>query len=461
MGGVTGRLRRWRDAARVYRDPRMLRILLLGFASGLPYLITGSTLSLWLKEYGISLGAIGLFSLVAVPYSFKFLWAPLIDRLPLPFLTRRFGRRRGWLLLIQAGLVAAILAMGRLDPAHQTAAIAAAAVVVAFLAASQDIVIDAYRVELLDRPQQGAGAAVAVMGYRVGMLVSGAGALAVAQFLGWWAAFVMMAAAVGLGMLTTLVSPEPTAPSSAATREREERGRAYLTRWPGLPAWTRQPLAWLYGAVVCPFADFTARKAWLAILLFVMLYRFDFSLVGVMANPFYIAMGYSKLEIAAVSKIFGLIATLSGSVVGGMLVAGLGMKRALLIAGILQGLSNLMFAALAVVGHSVPMLTLTIAVENLAGGMAGTVLVAYVSSLCNTAYTGTQYALLMSCASFARTVLSSPAGFLAERLGWVGFFIVATVAALPALLILVWLWRRSALVAAVEHAPAANGVGRG
>jgi PAT family beta-lactamase induction signal transducer AmpG len=247
-------------------------------------------------------------------------------------------------------------------------------------------------------------------------------------------------------MLTILLSPEPPFTVSAATRQREERGLAALARR-RVPRWLERPLAWVYGAVVCPFADFASRPAWLVVLVFVMLYRFDFSLVGVMANPFYLAMGFTKLEIAAVSKIFGLAATLTGGFIGGGMVSALGMKRALLVAGILQGLSNLMFAGQAVVGHSIPMLTATIAIENLCGGMAGTVLVAYVSSLCNTAYTGTQYALLMSCASFARTVLSSPAGFLAERLGWVLFYVMATATAIPALGLLFWLMRKGSFAA--------------
>jgi PAT family beta-lactamase induction signal transducer AmpG len=454
--GVPRLARRWLESLGVYRDPRNFRLLLLNISCGVPYLVTASTLSLWLKEYGISLAAIGLFSLVAVPYSLKFVWAPLVDRLPLPWLTRRLGRRRSWMLLAQVGLVAAILVMGSLDPGRQVGAVAAAALVVAFLAATQDIVVDAYRVEVLEPEQQGAGAGVAVLGYRLGMLISGAGALAIAQLMSWHAAFVMMAGVMGLGMMTALLSPEPARRTTAAAQAREARGAAYLAARPAVPLWLRRPLAWAYAAVVCPFADFMSRPGWVIILLFVMLYRFDFSLAGVMANPFYIAVGFTKLEIAAVSKIFGLVATIAGALLGGVLVPRLGLYRALLLAGILQGLSNLMFVAQAVVGHSVPLLTLTIAIDNLSGGMAGAVLVAYVSSLCNPAYTGTQYALLMSFASFARTVLCSPAGVLAEWLGWAGFYLLATAAALPGLALLAWLMHR-ATAAAPPSAAVATG----
>lgn len=411
----------WLAAARVYLEPRVLLVMTLGFSSGLPLLLTLSTLSIWLAESGVSKTTIGLFALVGAPYTFKFLWAPLIDRVRLPGLTRLLGRRRGWGVLIQGLLAAAIVALGATDPAVDPWATALCAVLVAFLSASQDIVLDALRIELLEEDRQGAGAAVYVMGYRLGMLAAGAGALFLAEALPWFLVHVAMAALLAVGVLAVLCSPEPT-----ETEAPRSRGVA----------------AWLYDAVIAPFADFVRRRGWLAIVAFVALYKFGDSLAGVMANPFYLEMGFSKAEIAGVSKIFGLWATLIGGALGGLIVARLGILRSLFICGFLQMFSNLLFAVQALVGHNLAMLTLVIAVENVSGGMGTAAFVAYLSALCNVAYTATQYALFSAFMSFARTVLSSPGGALAEQLGWVWFFGLTTFAAIPGLLLLGWLGLR-------------------
>lgn len=412
----------WLAAARVYLEPRVLLVLALGFSSGLPLLLTLSTLSVWLAEEGVSKTAIGLFALVGAPYTFKFLWAPLIDRARAPILSRLLGRRRGWAALIQLALAGAILALGATHPSADPFATALAAVVVAFLSASQDVVLDALRIELLEERQQGAGAAVYVMGYRLGMLAAGAGALFLAEALPWFWVHAAIAALMVVGLVATLLSPEPTeAPAPAAGRRFDQ---------------------WLYDSVVAPFADFLRRPGWLSILAFVALYKFGDSLAGVMANPFYLEMGFTKAEIAGVSKIFGLWATLIGGALGGLAVARLGILRSLFLCGLLQMLSNLLFAAQALAGHDIALLTLVIAVENVAGGMGTAAFVAYLSALCNVAYTATQYALLSSFMSFARTTLSSSGGALAEALGWVWFFGLTTLAAAPGLLLLVWLGAR-------------------
>jgi PAT family beta-lactamase induction signal transducer AmpG len=427
-GRPTARWRKLSQAGAVYRDRRVLAILFLGFASGLPLALTLGTLTFWLAEAGIDKTAIGLFALVGIAYGWKFVWAPVIDRVPLPLLTRLFGRRRGWILVCQLALIASILALGATDPAASLLATAALAVLVAFCSASQDIVIDAYRVELLEERQQGAGAAVIVIGYRIAMLASGAGALLIADRAGWFAAYTAMAALMLVGIATVLLSPEPEA--SALVRPAERRALAEQLR----------------EAVIEPFAEFLRRNGLVTaavILLFIMFYKLGDALLGVMTNPFYVELGFSATEVGSVVKTFGLFATLAGGLLGGMLINARGILPALWVCAILQMASNLMFAAQAQVGHSVPFLTLTIGLENLAGGMGTAAFVAFLSSLCNVHYTATQYALLTSFMAQTRTVLASGGGALAESMDWVSFFLLTTAAAAPALVLLWWLSRRT------------------
>jgi PAT family beta-lactamase induction signal transducer AmpG len=419
----------WFDSLRIYREPRMLAVLFMGFSSGLPLPLTFGTLSFWLAETGISRTSIGLFALIGISYSFKFVWSPFIDRLPLPWITRAFGRRRGWALTLQALLAVAILVLGFSDPRTEPGIVALCAVIVAFLSASQDIVIDAYRIELLKPEEQGAGAAATQWGYRFGMIASTAGALFLAEFGGWTVAFAAMAALMGVGMLTVLFTREP------------EGSAAALAPMPGDTA-TERVLAWIQRAVVAPFADFMTRPGWVAILVFVVLYKFGDALAGVMANPFYVAMGFTKLEVASISKVFGVVATLAGLAVGGITVYRLGMYQALLACGVLQAISNLMYAAQSVVGHDIGMLTVTIGIENFTGGMGSAAFVAYRSSLCNVAFTATQYALLSSLATVGRTTLSASGGWLSDQLDWVSFFAVTTAAAIPGILMVLWLMRK-------------------
>ena len=429
----------WRAALGVYLEPRVVAILCLGFSSGLPLLLTGATLSIWLAESNVEKTTIGLFALVGLPYSIKFLWAPLMDRLALPWITAAFGRRRGWALVTQAVLMAGIVGLGGSDPATAPAATAFWALFVAFASASQDVIVDAYRVELLEERQFGAGAAMMVGGYRVAMLLAGAGALFLAEAVPWSLVYAAMAALILVGVVTVLLTAEP---ESVVRPGHEGRALAWLERRVQLSGWRREAAAWLYGAVVAPFADYMRRPRWLVILIFIVLYKFGDSLAGVMAGPFYVELGFSKAEIASVSKLFGFAATMGGAVVGGVMVARFGIMHSLLWAGLLQMLSNLMFAAQALVGHDVAFLALTIGIENAAGGMGTAAFVAYLSALCNAAYTATQYALLSSFMAFARTTLSSSGGWLAELSGWVGFFLLTTLAALPGLLLLYWLLRR-------------------
>lgn len=385
---------------------------------------------------------IGLFALMGTPYTFKFLWSPLVDRMPVPYLTRLLGRRRGWAIITQLALIATIAGLGATDPAVHPGLTAVFAIVVAFWSATQDIVIDAYRVEILEERQFGAGAATIVLGYRIGMLVSGAGALYMATYVGWFATYVAMAAFMAVGIVTVLVNPEPMVRKSRQSLEQERRIEAYLQARPHLKGKKAKALAWIYGAVISPFAEFMARRGWLVVLLFILLYKFGDALAGVMGNPFYVELGFTKIQIANISKVFGLAATIIGGVIGGVIVDRIGILKSLLVCGILQMLSNLMFAVLAMVGNDPFVLSLTIAVENLSGGMGTAAFVAYLSSLCNIAYTATQYALLTSFMAFGRTLLSSSGGWLADNMDWISFFIVTTGAAIPGLLLLLWIARR-------------------
>ena len=431
----------WLQSAKVYLDRRVITVLFLGFSSGLPILLVYSTLSAWLSEAGVSKTAIGLFSWASIAYGFKYLWSPLVDRMPLPLLTNMLGQRRAWMILSQFAVIAAMLGLGSTDPASKLWLVAVWAVVLAFASATQDIVIDAYRVEILDIDQLGAGAGNIVLGYRIGMVAAGGGALVVADFAGWFWAYAAMAGLMGIGVITVLMSPEPKRVQTEESRQLEERGVAFMERHAHLPKKLQELSAWIYKAVICPFADFMTRPNWIVILLFIAFYKYGDALLGVMANPFYLEIGFSKTEIGVISKSYGVLMTIAGGLIGGIMVVRWGILRALLFCGVLQGLSNLIFAVQAYVGYSVPMLTVTISVENITGGMGTAAFVAYLSSLCNLAYTATQYALVSSFMAFARTIFASGGGWLADNVDWVSYFIITTGAALPGLALLIWMMR--------------------
>ncbi len=430
MTPAAGARRGWREALSVYRDRRLLVIVLMGFSSGLPLLLTLSTLSYWLARVGVDKTSIGLFALVGLPYTVKFAWAPIIDHVRLPWLSRRFGRRRGWALATQGALVVAIAALGATDPATDPWWTAAAAFAIAVFSASQDIAIDAYRIEILEDFEQGAGAAGTQFGYRIGLLVAGAGALALSDFLAWSWVFALLAACVLVGVVAVLIAPEPD------TGYRQPGADAAPDR-----PWTEAMREWLEVAVVEPFLDILRRRAWLAILGFVLLYKFGDAIGGVMANPFYVELGFTGVEVAGITKVFGLVATLAGIFAGGALVARLGILKALVVGGILQAATNLLFAVQAVLGHDIAMLAVSIGADNFTGGLGSAAFVAYLSSLCNPTFTGTQYALLTSFMAAGRTVLSAGGGWLADHLDWVTFFVTTTVLAVPGLLLLLYLIR--------------------
>ncbi|MCS6890866.1 MAG: MFS transporter [Rhodovarius sp.] len=413
----------------LWRDRRFLILLMLGFSAGVPLPLTGFVLRQWFAESGLSLAAIGFTAWIGLAYSFKFVWAPLLDQLR-PGPLARFGQRRGWLLLIQPALMLAILAMGQTDPVRAATLTVAIAVAIAFLSASQDIVIDAWRIEMLAEREQGYGLAMYVWGYRGALLMSNAVGLSLVGVLGWGGMFAYAAGLVLVGLLGVALGRE-------AAREP-----------PAALGW----LARINAGVVQPFADFLRRRHWAAILAFVCLFKLGEALAGIMTAPFYREIGFTRGEVAAVSGGFGLFATLAGALAGGWFVARAGTGRALIVTGLFQMLSNLMYVWLWHVGHSLPALTTQVFVENFTDGLADAAFLTYLSALTSRAFTATQYALLSSLASVPLRLLGGVGGGLAAALGWAWFFVATTFAALPALLIMLWLLRR---LPPADTAPAA------
>lgn len=417
----------------IYAEPRVLAVLLLGFSSGLPLALTGQTLVVWMRETGVSLEVVGLFGAVGLPYTLKFLWAPVFDAVNVPLLGRWLGRRRAWLVTTQAALVAALIALGTNDPAANLELTALLAFIVAFCSASQDVVIDAFRVESLEESRLAAGMANYVAGYRVALLVATAGAFEFAALMqnsgfegdaGWTLTYAALAMLLLTGTATALLSKEP-ADGHAAARASMSFGERFVD------------------AVINPFADFMTRPGWLLVLLFVVLFKFGDALAGAMTAPFVLDLGFDKTDYGRVVKLFGFAATLLGGFAGGALYAYLGPLRGLWLAGLVQMVSNLLFVWQAQMGEVMWALVVTIGGENFTGGFATVVFVAYISGLCrNRAYTATQYALLSALAAVGRTILSTSSGFLAENLGWSSFFIATTIAALPGLALLWWMARR-------------------
>ena len=426
----TSPIPRWRDAFAIYADRRIVAIFFMGFSSGLPLLLVlpGATLGIWLRQSDVNLTTLGMFALVGIAYNFKFVWAPVMDHVPVPWLTRRLGRRRSWALLTQFALIVSIIMLGQTNPSTNPGATALWAVAVAFASASQDIVIDAFRIELLEDFEQGIGAAATQYGYKGGVVAAGAGALYAAGYGGWSFAFLLMAACVLIGVIAVLLTPERRRETSTETNV--QSGSIPFHQW-------------LKHAVIDPFVDFMKRDKWLLILVFILAYKVGDAVAGAMAGPFYVDMDFTNEEIAQASKMFGVAASIVGIFIGSLMVFRLGILKALMVAGILQMLSNLMFAAQAVIGHDFTFLFATIGIENLSGGMGSAAFVAYLSSLCNIEYTATQYALLSSLMAVPRTFIAASGGYFAETLGWAPFFVWTTVAALPGLLILWWLMRRA------------------
>jgi PAT family beta-lactamase induction signal transducer AmpG len=434
-GNVAPRRASFSETLAVYLKPRVLIVMFLGFSAGLPLALSGSTLLVWMREAGVDLGTIGLFALVGTPYTIKFLWAPLVDALDVPVLSRALGRRRGWLVFAQLLLIAAIVFLGLCDPAAAPMTVAVGALMVAAASATQDIVIDAFRVESLNESEQAAGMASYVAAYRIGMLVSTAGALflvsgfetfGLGRHAAWSAGYATMAALVVIGIVTTLLATEPakSAPADAAHAK-------------------DAPLQRVIEAAVGAFADFLARDLALLALAFVVLFKFTDAFAGAMTAPFVIDLGFSRNEYAAIIKGVGLAATLLGGFAGGFVARAYPLATSLWIGGVLQAVANLAFSWQALVGHDAAWLTFAIVAENFTSAIGTVIFVAYLSALCkNPLHTATQFALLTAFAAFGRTYLSSGAGYVAAATGWAWFFAICALAGLPSLALLAWLQRR-------------------
>ncbi len=420
----------WREAARVYLEPASLRMLFLGFSAGLPLLLVLGTLSFWLREAGIDRTTIGHLSWVGLAYGFKWAWSPLVDRLPIPLLTRWLGRRRSWLLLSQIVIMAALASMAMTDPQRALSPIVWGALAVAFASATQDIALDAYRIESAATERQGALAATYQTGYRMAMIWAGAGVLWIAaraelsgaaqyQSGAWQTAYLVMAASMLVGVLTVLLSPEPQHRELVAAKSAAE---------------------WIQGALVAPFADFLGRYRWHAVLILALIaiYRISDVVMGIMANPFYVDMGYTKDEVAAVTKIYGVIMTLVGAFIGGVLSMRYGVMRILMLGAILSAATNLLFAWLAGHGHDVQALIAVVSADNLSSGIASAAFIAYLSGLTNIRYSATQYALFSSLMLLLPKFLAGFSGQYVDSFGYAQFFVATALLGLP-VLGLIWL----------------------
>ena len=414
----------WADALRVYLHPRVLAMLFLGFSAGLPFLLVAGTLTAWLKTVNVGIAEIGMFGWIGILYALKFLWAPLIDRLPLPGLTSWLGRRRGWILASQLGITAALLGLAVADPVVSLERVAWLALAAAFFSATQDIVVDAYRIEAVEPKVQGAMAASYQFGYRLAILVAGAGALFIADLVSWRVAYQVMAMCMGVGIVTVLLIDEPD------TRVTEPDGDIS-----GSPM--QRLSGWFADAVAGPFVEFFQRNGnWAIVLLvFIGLYRLSDMVWGVMANPFYLELGFSLSEIAAVSKVFGTIVTFVGIAVGGVYVARFGLGGPLIAGAIMLAVTNLVFAGMAYWGADLWFLTLTISADNFAAGFTGTVFIAYLSSLTNVNYTATQYALFSSLMSLPGKIVSGFSGYIVESTDWVMFFLYVAAMGIPGIVL--------------------------
>ena len=424
----------------VYTRPRVAGMIFLGFSAGLPFLLVFSTLSAWLRDEGVARSVIGFFSWVGLTYSIKVFWAPVVDRLPLFFLTRLMGKRRSWMLVAQLGIAVGLIGMGGSDSHTQLQQIALFAVFVAFCSATQDIVIDAYRIEAVLPEYQGAMAASYVFGYRVALLVAGAGAFYIADFSSWRMAYYVMAATMAVGVISTLLIKEPEHNIDVQAREIEqdlevtfgvEKKQGILQRIVG----------GFSDAVLSPFVEFFRRagKLGLLILLLIAVYKLSDITMGVMANPFYLDLGFSKTDIADVTKVFGFFMTIAGAALGGVLVVRYGIMRPLLLGAALVAATNLMFAWLAVVEPDLALLAGVISADNLSGGIATSVFIAYLSSLTSSAYTATQYALFSSLMTLPAKLLGGMSGIVVDEFGYEVFFIYAAVIGVPAILLVMLL----------------------
>ncbi|MBX9787049.1 MAG: MFS transporter [Alphaproteobacteria bacterium] len=417
----------WKNSVVAFIDKRILSIFLFGFSSGLPFLLTLSTLTIWLKESGINNTTIGLFVIITLPYTFKFIWGPMVDRVKLPFLWKYLGQRRSWALVSQIALIFMLMGLGSSHPETHIFETALWGFGVAFCSAIQDIVVEAYRIEIIDENQRGAAASSTYLGYRFGMMMSGAGALFLATLFSWQTTYEIMAAFIGIGLLTTFLCPSPQT--------------LVFSPAPHL-SFTPTPLhnrfwSWLKSTYGPPLKELWKSYDWRVVLAFIFFYKVGDTALSVMNTPFLVEIGYSKLEIAHVAKLFGISAMIIGGFVGGLFLNRFGILASLMLCAVLQILSSLMFVIQALVGYNLDVLIITIGVENLTCGLGAAAFIAYLSSLCSVPHTATHFALLSSFGSLVRILLSMISGFLADILSWPGFFTFTALSCIPCLVLLV------------------------
>lgn len=422
--------RSWGEAARAYLQGRVVALFFLGFSAGLPYLLVFSTLTLWLRSFGVERTVIGFFAWVGITYSIKVLWAPVIDQTPLPLLDRLLGRRRSWMLLAQLGIAAGLLGMSFTDPTQAIGQVALFALLVAFSSATQDICIDAYRIEVADDDLQGAMASMYVAGYRLALLAAGAGALYLAEYWSWSVAYQGMALLVGVGVVTTLLVP---------TTEHAERP----SHWHG-DTLVLKLGSWFANAVAGPFLEFFRRngRSTVGLLALVAVYKLSDVTMGIMANPFYLDLGFTITQIADVAKLFGFFMTIAGTFLGGLLVLRYGIAWPLLLGAVLVAVTNLAFAFLAVAEPSLTLLAVVVSADNLSGGVATSVFIAWLSSLTSRSYTATQYALFSSLMTLPAKLISGGSGWMVDTFSYFAFFTTAAALGIPAILLAIWAGHR-------------------
>ncbi|MES9992305.1 MAG: MFS transporter [Candidatus Thiodiazotropha sp.] len=442
------RLSDWFETLTVYWQPGTRSMLFLGFSAGLPLLLVFGTLSRWLREADIDRSTIGFLSWVALAYGFKWVWAPLVDRLKLPWLSENLGRRRAWMLLAQLSIISGLCGLAFSDPRDGLQGFVLLALLVAFSSATQDIAIDAYRIERAAVRLQGVMAANYMIGYRIAMIVSGGGALGIAQLASpsetgyylsaWMVAYLAMAGLMLVGVVTVLLIDEPDVQPNSDTLEQEAVVDRMIERQSWLPGVLRHFSEWFYGAVISPFADFIRRYRWHAVLILALIatYRISDVVLGVISNVFYVDMGFTKGEVAVIANVLGIVMTLLGAVLGGMLVTRMGVMRILFLGGVLAAATNLLFAWMAGVGHNLVMLTVVIVADNLSAGLATSAFVAYLSSLTNVSYSATQYALFSSIMLLLPKFIGGFSGVMVDGIGYVNFFLITTAMGIPVLILM-------------------------
>ncbi len=441
VNNKTSTIKSWRDACSVYKNSRVIGMIFLGFSAGLPFLLVFSTLSAWLRDEGVTRTTIGFFSWVGITYSIKVCWAPIVDRLPIPWLTNKLGKRRSWMLCAQILIAGGLLGMAGSEPETQLVVIAIYAVIVAFGSATQDITIDAYRIEAVDGEYQGVMAATYVFGYRLALLVAGAGVFYIAEWQSWSYAYVTMATLISIGMVTTLVISEPLHRINTIAEKVDKQLESSF----GLSDqghFSEKIGRWFIGAVISPFVEFFKRndRMALVILLFIATYKLSDITMGVMANPFYLDLGFSKTEIANVVKIFGFFMTIFGAALGGIFVTRYGVEKPLIFGSIMIILTNLLFVFLAISEPNISTLAIVISADNFSGGFATSAFIAYLSGMTNKAYSATQYALFSSLTTLPAKVIGGFSGIAVDAAGYAYFFLYAGLLGVPALLLIIYIF---------------------